>query len=279
MHRLMICTAIAMLGNPVMAAEAIAPPLTPADLNPLARTLCLSEKQVTELLKNTPAALFIGTNKAMTVVQQTLDRPFRQITEAMYAAAMGGDGKDRANAINLLGKCLVAGVPIGAQRRQQTLVWLEEDAAAGSQTAIKQLLTLTLLKEIDGGGDAAFKQMQRLSGNPENIASLEDLGATLFEMQRIAADTVMQAAIQSFYASSARAPLPPLQPAMRYRFCDNRIDVAAEQPKVVHDLALRADTRLQQLPEPVWDCDRLEIKDTVFTMHWGDQSPAPIIEH
>jgi len=233
-----------------------------------------------ELLKQDPTLAALGGKKStlrtMDLVLKAADQNVRKQIEEMLSSAIGGDVKNRARLSPLLTSCLVAGVPMTPERRQQALNWLQEDSTAGNETAIEQLMTLALLKEVEGGGDAAAGHFRRLPGKGLDTTSLEGIGQGLFDMQEIAAKIIINAAIQSYYTSLPRQSPDRLQPAVTYHFCNNMVAATAEQPRAVQQVALHANARVQQLPEPIWSCDMPEIKEKALAIRWGtDASSRP----
>jgi len=278
MYRLVLIAASMAGSNAASAADAVPPPLAPSDLNPIVRNLCLSQDMVTELVNRAPALGYLGGGerslKTLQLVQQSADQNLRKAIDQMLASAIAGDGKSRETLSPALTGCLVAGVPMASERRQLALTWLRDDSAAGKSTAIEQLMTLTLLKEVEGGGSAAAAYFQQLPGKTLDTSSLDSVGIGLFAMQEIAAKAVISAAVQSYYTRSPRQLAAVPQPAVTYRFCNNSVTASTEQARDVQRVATLANYRVQQMPEPIWNCDVAAIKDEVRTIRWGAAVPS-----
>lgn len=282
MYRLVLIAASMAAANAAAAAKAVPPPLAPSEMNPMVRNLCLSQDMVAELVKQDPALAYLGGSKlsleTIQLVLQSADQNVRKGLDEMLASAIGGNVKTRETLSPALAGCLVAGVRMAPERRQLALTWLQEDSMAGKTTAIEQLMTLALLKEVEGGGDAAATYFQQLPGKTLDTTSPDSVGIGLFAMQEIAANNIINAAIQSYYTRSPQPLAGVPQPAVTYRFCNNSVAAAAGQTRGVHRVAAFANARLQQLPEPVWNCDMTAIKEEVRTISWGTDvpsSPAP----
>lgn len=278
MYRLVVIATAMAASNAASAAEAVPPPMASADLNPMVRNLCLSQDMAAELVNQDPALAYLGGGKrslrSLQLVQQSADQSLRKGIDQMLASAIGGDVKSRGTLSPALIGCLVAGVPMAPERRQLALTWLREDSTAGKNTAIEQLMTLTLLKEVEGGGSAAATYFQQLPGKTLDTSSLDSVGTGLFAMQEIAANAIISAAVQSYYTRLPQQLAATPQPAVTYRFCNNSVTATTEQARGVQRVATLANARVQQLPQPVWNCDMAAIKEEVRTISWGTEAPA-----
>ncbi|MEN5206708.1 hypothetical protein ABE493_01105 [Stenotrophomonas terrae] len=278
MYRVVLIAAAMAAANAAAAAESVPPSLAPSEMNPMVRNLCLSQDMVAELVKQDPAFAYLGGSKrslaTMQLVLQSADQNLRKGLDEMLASAIGGDVKSRETLSPALTSCLVAGVRMAPERRQLALTWLQEDSIAGKSTATEQLMTLTLLKEVEGGGSAAATYFQQLPGKTLDTTSPDSVGIGLFAMQDIAANSIINAAIQSYYTRSPQQLAGVPQPAVTYRFCNNSVAAAAGQTRGVHRVAAFANARVQQLPEPVWNCDMAAIKEEVRTIRWGTDAPS-----
>lgn len=229
-------------------AQQALPPLDPLAISPVARAFCMSEQSVMELTEHAETSKRRDAN-TLALLLKSSDTSVRNAAERMLVQASKGDAELRATPRRVLASCLIAGIPTLPERRALAIAWLRADAEAGIKESIRQLMTLTLLGEADGGVAAARPLYLRLPGAIQPLAGADMSEQILVHMHGVAAGEVMSRMVGMLPAEfGAGKRNAPGERQVIYHFCAARAEAAPGMPAALGTALDRLNARLRQLP-------------------------------